>query len=207
MNFETLQQRWQQQETRSQVKVDASLVLQEVRRNHRSFETTIFWRDFREVGAAVVAAIYFVVRAQDWTNYLLAFAAAGVGIYILVDRLRQRKNRPSQSESLKSFVERSLLQLRHQSWLLRNVLWWYLLPLMIPVLISIAVQADTMRQGVRQSVVIVVVTWLIYKLNQNAVRTQIVPREQELERLLAGISEPDDEDVLSHSSDKVLDEK
>lgn len=190
MNFETLQQRWQQQETRSPAKVDASLVLQEVRRNHRSFERTIFWRDFREVGAALVATIYFVFRARGWTDYLLAAAAAGVGIYILVDRLRQRKNRPSQSESLRSFVESSLLQVRHQSWLLRNVLWWYLLPLMTPVLISIAVQADHLRQGMRQSVIILVMTWLIYKLNQNAVRTQLVPREQELERLLAGIEEP-----------------
>lgn len=190
MNFETLQQRWQQQETRSPAKVDASLVLQEVRRNHRSFERTIFWRDFREVGAALAATIYFVFRARNWTDYLLAAAAAGVGIYILVDRLRQRKNRPSQSESLRSFVESSLLQVRHQSWLLRNVLWWYLLPLMAPVLISIAVQADNLRQGMRQSVIILVMTWLIYKLNQNAVRTQLVPREQELERLLAGIEEP-----------------
>lgn len=190
MNFETLQQRWQQQETRSPAKVDASLVLQEVRRNHRSFERTIFWRDFREVGAALLATIYFVFRARGWTDYLLVSAAAGVGIYILVDRLRQRKNRPSQSESLRSFVESSLLQVRHQSWLLRNVLWWYLLPLMAPVLISIAVQADHLRQGMRQSVIILVMTWLIYKLNQNAVRTQLVPREQELERLLAGIEEP-----------------
>jgi hypothetical protein len=190
MNFETLQQRWQKQETRSPAKVDASLVLQEVRRNHRSFERTIFWRDFREVGAALLATIYFVFRTRGWTDYLLGSAAAGVGIYILVDRLRQRKNRPSQSESLRSFVESSLHQVRHQSWLLRNVLWWYLLPLMAPVLISIAVQADNLRQCMRHSVIILVMTWLIYKLNQNAVRTQLVPREQELERLLAGIEEP-----------------
>lgn len=189
MNFETLQQRWQQQETRSPAKVDASLVLQEVLRNHRSFERTIFWRDFREVGAALLATIYFVFRARGWTDYLLAAAAAGVGIYILVDRLRQRKNRPSQSESLRSFVEGSLLQVRHQSWLLRNVLWWYLLPLMVPVLISIAVQAETLRQGIRGTMAIVVLTWLIYKLNQNAVKTQLAPREQELERLLAGLKE------------------
>ena len=194
MNFETLQQHWQQQETRSQVKVDASLILQEVRRNHRSFQAMIFWRDFREVGAALFVAVFIIIRGRDWTDWLLAVAGAGVGIFLLRDHLRQRKQRPRASEDLRLYVQHSLGEVRHQSWLLRNVLWWYLLPLMVPLLISIAVQADTVRQGVRQSVVIVVMTWLIYKLNQHAVRKQLVPREQELERLLAGIDEPPEDE-------------
>ena len=189
MNFESLQQRWQQQETRSQVKVDASLILQEVRRNHRSFQAMIFWRDFREVGAALFVAVFIIIHGRDWKDWLLAVAGAGVGIFLLRDHLRQRKQRPRVSEDLRLYVQHSLDEVRHQSWLLRNVLWWYLLPLMVPMLISNAVQADTVRQGVRQSVVIVVMAWLIYKLNQHAVRKQLVPREQELERLLAGISE------------------
>ena len=194
MNFETLQQRWQQQETRSQVKVDASLILQEVRRNHRSFEAMIFWRDFREIGAALFVAVFIIIHGRDWTDWLLALAGTGVGIFLLRDHLRQRKQRPRASEDLRLYVQHSLGEVRHQSWLLRNVLWWYLLPLMVPMLISIAVQADTVRQGVRQSVVIVVMTWLIYKLNQHAVRKQLVPREQELERLLAGIDEPPEDE-------------
>ena len=189
MNFESLQQRWQQQETRSQVKVDASLILQEVRRNHRSFQAMIFWRDFREVGAALFVAVFIIIHGRDWKDWLLAVAGSGVGIFLLRDHLRQRKQRPRASEDLRLYVQHSLDEVRHQSWLLRNVLWWYLLPLMVPMLISNAVQADTVRQGVRQSVVIVVMAWLIYKLNQHAVRKQLVPREQELERLLAGISE------------------
>ena len=194
MNFESLQQRWQQQETRSQVKVDASLILQEVRRNHRSFQAMIFWRDFREVGAALFVAVFIIIHGRDWTDWLLAVAGSGVGIFLLRDHLRQRKQRPRASEDLRLYVQHSLGEVRHQSWLLRNVLWWYLLPLMVPMLISIAVQADTVRQGVRQSVVIVVMTWLIYKLNQHAVRKQLVPREQELERLLAGIDEPPEDE-------------
>ena len=97
MNFETLQQHWQQQETRSQVKVDASLILQEVRRNHRSFQAMIFWRDFREVGAALFVAVFIIIHGRDWTDWLLAVAGAGVGIFLLRDHLRQRKQRPRAS--------------------------------------------------------------------------------------------------------------
>lgn len=189
MNFETLQQHWQQQETRSQVKVDASLILQEVRRNQRSFQAMIFWRDFREIGAAMAVAPYFALYGPDWTYHLLALAGAGVGLYILVDRLRQRKKRPRASEDLRLYVQHSLDEVRHQSWLLRNVLWWYLLPLMVPMLISMAVNADSFRQGAISFSTTFVLTWLIYILNQTAVRKQLMPREQELERLLASIEE------------------
>lgn len=189
MNFEQLQQHWQQQDARPQPKVDASLLLQEVRRNHRSIETKIFWRDFREVAAAVFAALYFALRGPDWTYHLLAVAAAGVGLYLLVDRLRQRRHRPSQWEDLRTFVEQSLSQTRPQTWLLRNVLWWYLLPLTVPLLVSMAVNADSLQQGMCLGVITCLLIFFIYRLNQKVVTSDLVPREQELERLLAGISE------------------
>lgn len=207
MNFEQLQQHWQQQEERAPAMVDASLVLQEVRRNQRSFETMIFWRDFREVAVAMVIAPYFALRGPDWTYHLMAAAAAGVGLYLLVDRLRQRKFRPSQSASLRTFVEQSLHEVRHQVWLLRNVLWWYLLPLTIPMLISMAVSADNFQQGLRGSVIACLLTFLIYRLNQSAVTKSLVPRVHELENLLAGISEPPTDDSTSHSSVKASDER
>jgi hypothetical protein len=198
MNFESLQQRWQQQETRSQVKVDASLILQEVRRNHRSFQAMIFWRDFREVGAALFVAVFIIIHGRDWTDWLLAVAGVGVGIFLLRDHLRQRKQRPRASEDLRLYVQHSLDEVRHQSWLLRNVLWWYLLPLMVPMLISTAVNADSFRQGAISFSTTFVLTWLIYILNQTAVRKQLMPREHELERLLAGIEEaPEDESGIT----------
>ena len=206
MNFEQLQQHWQQQDARPQPKVDASLLLQEVRRNHRSFETTIFWRDFREIAAAVAISLYFAVRGPDWTYHLMAVAAAGVGFFLLMDRLRQRRCRPSQSASLRTFVEQSLRQVKHQAWLLRNVLWWYLLPLTISMLISIAVRADNFQQGLRRSVITCLIMFLIYRLNQRAVTKCLVPRVDELEKLLAGVSEPTAEDALSHLIDKASDE-
>ena len=206
MNFETLQQHWQQQETRSQVKVDASLILQEVRRNHRSFQAMIFWRDFREVGAALFVTVFLIIRGRDWTDWLPAVAAAGVGIYLLRDHLRQRKQRPRASEDLRLYVQHSLGEVRHQSWLLRNVLWWYLLPLMVPVLISMVVNAASFRQGAIFFSTTLVLTWLIYWLNQHAVKTTLDPRTQELERLLAGIEEPTALESSSLSSDQVSDE-
>lgn len=194
MNFETLQQRWQQQETRSQVRVDASLVLQEVRRNQHTLEIALFWRDFRETGAALLVTIIFLSRARDWTDYLGAVTAVGVGTCILVDRMMQRKKRPVQSDSLRCFVQRSLDQVRHQSWLLRNVLWWYMLPLTMPILSSLVVH----DHGLTSWIVFMLVMVFVYWLNQKAVRDCFVPMEQELERVLAGIEEAsEDESVIT----------
>jgi hypothetical protein len=204
MSFEDIQQQWQHQNQRPHPKVDADLLLQEVRRNQRSFQAAIFWRDFREVVAAVFVVIFFILRGRDWTHHLLAVAGAGVGIFILVDRLRQRLHRPSQDENLKIFVEQSLQQWKHQIWLLKNVIWWYLLPITLPLLISFSVGASNVPQAARQCSFTLLLMGFIYWLNRNVVKKYLIPRSLELEKLLAGISETGGEnESASHASNNL----
>ena len=54
MNPDDIKQAWKTQGSGARLAVDAELVLQEVRRNQRAFAATIFWRDVREVGVALL---------------------------------------------------------------------------------------------------------------------------------------------------------
>jgi membrane protein YdbS with pleckstrin-like domain len=88
-------------------------------------------------------------------------------------------------------VESSLAQVEHQIWLLRNVLWWYLLPLALSALAFFAQVAWQERSGgwwtaLAVSVVIALVVIVfagVYWLNQYAVRSELEPRRLELETL------------------------
>ena len=51
MDPDKYQQAWQAAATQPHVTIDADLLLNEVQRQQRSFQKSIFWRDFREVGA------------------------------------------------------------------------------------------------------------------------------------------------------------
>ena len=61
-------------------------------------------------------------------------ALVWVAGFLLADRLRHPRRPPDPGEPLVRCVEASLAQVEHQIWLLRNVGWWYLLPLAVPML-------------------------------------------------------------------------
>ncbi len=200
MNFETLQQAWQSQDAGAKITFNADLLLQEIRRNQQHFQAKIFWRDVREVGVAFLLTLYFSyhgLRHNDWTDYLVGFACLGVGTFMVADRLRQRRKMPVANDPLKACAESSLLQVKHQIWLLKNILWWYLLPLAVALAIGFSYStwhaqpsgAAAMLSWMICMLVLALVYWWIYRLNQFAVRKSLEPRRQELETLLASLKE------------------
>lgn len=201
MTFEQLQKTWQFQDRSPKVTVDTDLLLKEVRRNQTGFRTTIFWRDVREVTVAFLCTVYFSyhgLRRDDWAAYLIAFACFGVGVFMLADRARQRRKKPAPSDPLKACIETSLDQVNHQIWLLRNILWWYLLPLGLPLIIFFGRSAWQTGDGAVEVTVtfgaavgfVALLYWGIYWLNQYCVRKQLQPRRRELESLLASLENP-----------------
>ncbi len=199
MNFEDLQKTWQAQNARAQMTINADILFKEVRRNQQQFWATIFWRDVREVGVCFLLTLYFSyhgLRHHGWTDYLLGFACFGVGAFIVVDRLRQRRKQPATNDSLKACAETSLIQVNHQIRLLNNIFWWYLLPLDVAMAISIGSSAWHSRPD-RFMIAIVVfviavlfcalINWGVYRLNKFAVGRDLEPRRQELETLLADL--------------------
>jgi hypothetical protein len=198
MNFEELQKAWQSQNPGATVTINTDLLLKEVRRNQHHFWMTIFWRDAREVGVAAFLTwlfLHWAIRDREWSLYLLSFSCFGVGLFMLVDRWLQRRKRPVTNDPLRSCIEASLLQVNHQIWLLKNVFWWYLLPLAAAIGISICAGIWRTRQAgfsVMKGWVVfvmfgVLIYWGVYWLNQFVVRKHLEPRRQELESLLASL--------------------
>ncbi len=200
MNFDELQKAWQSQNAGAKVTIDPDVLLKEVRHNQHHFRAAIFWRDVREVGVAAIMAglfLHWAIRDRKGSLYLLSLGCLGVGLFMLVDRWRQRKRRPVTNNPLRACIEASLLQVNHQIWLLKNVLWWYLLPIMAGLAVAIGSQTWEMRNdGARVlislagcTLFIGAVCWGVYWLNQFAVRKGLEPRRRELEALLASLRE------------------
>jgi hypothetical protein len=198
MNFEELQKAWQSQDSRPQLTLDANLLVKEVEHNRKHFVRTIFWRDVREVGTALVLApIFFLVWLEvgDWPWLMPPLACLGVAAFMLGDRWVQRKRKPAAMDPLRTCINASLLQVNHQIWLLKNVLWWYLLPLGISVEIVFVFAAWRLWSAglglqwisVGNVLGLILLYWGIYWLNKYAVRKALEPRRQELESLLAGL--------------------
>jgi len=201
MNPDNFQQAWQTQSSQTRLTIDAELLLKEVRRNQRQFTATIFWRDVREVGTALLLVplwFYLGVKLSlPWTWYLTVPALVWIAGFMLADRMRHKRQPPASGEPLRQRVESSLAQVEHQIWLLRNVFWWYLLPLALPILAFFGQIAWLVRSGgwwtaLAVSMVVafgVIVFAGVYWLNQYAVRSELEPRRQELEALLMSLDD------------------
>jgi hypothetical protein len=201
MNPDNLRQAWQTQTSETRLLIGPALLLQEVRRNQEHLAATIFWRDCREVGVALLLVPVWVylgaTLALAWTWYLTVPALLWIAGFMLADRRRHKRQPPEQGEPLRQRVEGSLAQVEHQIWLLRNIFWWYLLPPGLSILAFFAQVAWRAQAGGWLTVVtmagLVSVVALIfagvYWLNQYAVRTGLEPRRRELELLLASLQD------------------
>jgi hypothetical protein len=198
MNFEELQKAWQSQGAGAQVTINAEVLLKEVRRNQLHFRAGIFWRDAREVGVAAFMTwlfLHWAIRDREWALYLLAFGCCFVGVFMLADRWLQRKRQPVRNDTVRTCAESSLSQVNHQIWLLKNVFWWYLLPIQAGLAALIgSVVWQTRFAGLAViigltafALICGLLCWGVYKLNQFAVRKGLEPRRQELETLLSSL--------------------
>jgi hypothetical protein len=190
MSLDDLQQTWQSQPS-SRLRVEPELLLRELRRNQRNFKVTIFWRDFREVFVAAVMTIFFAwigLHWEGWPWVLLGGTCLWVGGFILIDRFRRRGRAARFGDSLLGCVEASLEDVEHQIWLLKNVFWWYLLPLFAGIVIVFVESAIGMEAAswIRWATFLGMVSFCglvfagVYWINQVAVRAHLEPRRQEL---------------------------
>jgi drug/metabolite transporter (DMT)-like permease len=199
MTFDELKKTWQEEETGLKVTVDSDILLASVKRNKEYFASAIFWRDVREGGLAFLGAVFFLyqgMKSDLWSLYLPALACIFVGAFMIVDRVIQKKKLPKPSDSLAECIRISLAQVEHQIWLLRNILWWYLLPFAVGIAlfwghVGWQVHNDTATGLIFIGGCFVGLIFLyigIYYLNQYAVRKVLIPRKDELGSLLKNLT-------------------
>ena len=196
-----LKKAWQSQASTARLTLDASLVLNEVRRNEKQFNTMILARDLREVSVALLLVpVWFFMGYQmslPWSWYLAVPGLLWIAGFMIVDRKRQRRKQSEPGDELRRSVAGSLARVEHQIVLLRNVVWWYLMPLFVPMTLfvaQVAWRSGDSKVGALAGFAVMesffaVVFGFIYWLNQYAVRKQLEPRRKELQTLLKSLDE------------------
>jgi hypothetical protein len=209
MDPDDYQQAWQTHSSQTRVTVDADLLLKEVQRNQLDFRATILRRDVIEVGVGLLLLPYWfyagITHSLPWTWYLTVPALIWIIGFFLVDRMRHPQRPSEPGAPLLQSVQESLAQVEHQIWMLRNIFWWYLLPPSISISaffvhvtwLSFEEWLDALGFTTFLFVFLFALYYLIYELNQRAVRLQLEPRRRELLTLLASLG---DESMDAHTS-------
>lgn len=190
---------WRTQASQTRVTFDADRVLREVQRSDQQFRSMVFWRDAREVVVALLMIpVWFILGrtlSLPWSWYLTAPVLVWIAGFMLVDRRLRSQQECGADEPLLNHVKKSLMQVEHQIWLLRNIFWWYLLPPSLSIM-AFFVQVSWQTTGVWWGCAMLatlgagflfVLYGGVYRLNQLAVREQLEPRREQLSRLIDGL--------------------
>ena len=126
MRPDELQKAWQSAENAPHAAADLDTLVASAIRKHREFRGVILRRDVREVGVCLLMAAVFIMLGDSWPWDVLAVLMLYVGAFLVIDRIRQAPRNSQFGDSLIEGMERSVREVNHQIWLLKNVFWWYL---------------------------------------------------------------------------------
>lgn len=191
MNIEDLQALWKTQPSDAPV-VDEATLLKKVKADSATFDRTIRRRDWRELIAALLLAVWYFFPAQPPIGPRWALIAA-VSLILVVPlvavwaRRRVQRREPSRSGDLRHELSGAIAHTRLQVRLLRLVTWWYLLPLWVAGLLHELYRHDELARRWWSSQLVVIVPFFIfvYWLNQRAVRKTLQPQLAQLTALEA----------------------
>lgn len=213
MELDEYQQAWKSDAAQVLVSIDTDLLTKEMQLSRQTFRSTVFWRDVRELGVGLLLIplwVYLGIAMElPWTWYLEIPASIWVMGFTILDRRRHQQKAGQRSESLLHCSKKSLRQVEHQIWLLRNIFWWYLLPYTVAIMaffVHVSWQASSDWSEFFARVggfgfLTFVIYGVTYLVNQSVVRLQLEPHRQELLNLVASLEDEsngsDSKDIIS----------
>lgn len=189
MNDQELKDLWQRQPVAAPV-VTAPQLVSAMQTKMSELRRKLLIRDARELAACAFVFIFFAIsfdRSDSLVSCIGDLVVMGSAIFIGWKIIRARRMAPSAKpdattvESLRA----ELHSVRTQSKLLGSILWWYLLPLAVGLLLSVWGDRDSsMDFKIIFTGVIGFTNTFVYWLNQRARTKQLLPAESQLEALL-----------------------
>ena len=189
MNESELKQIWQEQKQTKPSPEELHQIAHAVLSVDDKFRRKIWWRDVREIGAALLGAVLFGLVGQTWLRWIAVGSCIFVAAYIVKSRIAVRV--PVKKElNLVDRVDQMVHETETQIRLGRSVLWWYLLPCaigMVALVLDRPPRHFSLLSLLINTGALLTLFFVIYWLNQRAVRKSLEPRRARLQKMLSDL--------------------
>ena len=193
MNVDDAQLLWKRDEVSKRFSVDEADLHRLVHQRSRRFARLVRFRDWLELLVGMACGLFFTVAAFDarsgsrsltWEWLLLGLACFYVSGMFARERFIARSVEPSGSDAMRQSLQKSLDAIERQILLMRNIVWWYLLPIFVPLMI-VFFRADGFER-IRTFLVVLCVALFgaIAWGNRKFVEKKLVPRRDWTRQLL-----------------------
>lgn len=188
MNDDELKRIWQQQRLRTP-DLSAAQIISAMQSKTTQLRRDLRARDVRELVACAIAILvfgYFFFNERAPIVRLGWLIVVGSAIFIGRTLVHARRTTPPAppGATIVESLRAELNSVRTQSCLLGSVLWWYLLPPGIGLLIATWGMKINLHAKVPSTLVFIGTYAFVYWLNQRARSKQLIPLEAQLESLL-----------------------
>lgn len=188
MNDDELKRLWQQQPLRNP-DVSAAQLIAAMESKTTQVRRDLQGRDVRELVACAFVMIvfgYFSFTERAPIVRLGWLIVVGSSVFIAWKLVHTRRTTPpaSPGATIVESLRAELNSVRTQSRLLASVLWWYLLPPLIGLLVATWGMNIHLHAKIPSTLVFIGVYAFVYWLNQWTRSKQLIPLEAQLESLL-----------------------
>jgi len=177
---------------------DPETLLHAVRTKNHRLTRQLFWRDTQEAttGLVLIPIFYFFIYdGLSGAAYLIGMShlllVLGVSSFFVFELLRRHQAVTKLDGPLREQLAKMEQEVTRQRFLLRHVMWWYILPILAPILLVELAQAvagtsawwDFLIGLVVFSILGVALNWI----NQRAAREGFQEEDGELASALEGL--------------------
>lgn len=182
---------WQSSSSQERVKFEKSRLIIDVQSSVDQIHRSIKFRDLSEqLGAIVVAPvfIYYAFTIPFIVTKIASVLIVAWGIFVIF-RIRQaKKHKPGAfTDNYLQYLQKTRDYLVVQKEMVDNVLYWYILPAMILMIMFVlgpGITPDRIPKLISTGIMTAVIGGAIYYLNKMAVKKQFRPRLEKIDKLI-----------------------
>ena len=203
MNWSDLKTIWSIQNLPSEPGADLATLQRNFETKRRKLARDLFRRDVVEAAAGLFVSGVFAYTGwqmgkEGWPIALAVVIMLALTGFFIQERVRSRSHRLGVDAPLRVKLEAEIAELRHQRRLLIHVGRWYLSPCIVAAAIVACTAlvhapiplAPKLLAGTIMLLLLALMYWSVWALNRRAVRKQIAPRLEELEKLHQSLISP-----------------
>lgn len=193
MKEQDLKNIWQSPENQNHLQFDKSTLFTDIEKDMSNFKKAVKYRDWREIGVAL-----FMIPMFGFVAYLIPFLLSKIGAVIIIGwailliiRLfvAKRKVEVLPTETYIVYLNKSREFLLAQKRLLETVVYWYIIPLMIGVLLFFMGFNLTFQKKIFYLIITFGVGIATFFLNRYAVKKELLPQLKKVDEIINDLKE------------------
>jgi hypothetical protein len=193
-----LKKLWQELSGQEVVIIESKELVGDLKARVNSMEAAIEKRDRTEIQAAGLVIVIFSLA-----GYFVPWNLSKVGAFLLIPfallviwMLKSVKKYKTVdfSQPLNQYIQNYLEYLKKERQLLRNILYWYILPGVIPAILFVIGFGSGSVSKLLTVIFILVVNGYVYRLNQRTVRKLFNPLIQDMEQMVEKLKNEQEEE-------------